>query len=197
VFDAPLVVPELRSGPVLLRPFALCDLPLIRHAATDPHIAAATSVPSVYSDAAGRAFLDRQRQRAVDGDGYSFAIADAANPARGLGGLGLWLREIDSGRASIGYWVAPSARSRRYAGWGLRGAVTFAFAVLAIPRLQIFVEPWNIASQRTAVFAGFAQEALLRGWERIGHEQHDVFSYALLRQEWTPYVESEWPGVTG
>lgn len=185
LFEAPLVVPQLQSGPVLLRPFTLSDLPLIRLAATDPYIPSVTSVPSAYSDDEGRAFIERQQSQAGGGHGYSFVIAESSSPARGLGGLGLWLHEIESGRASIGYWVVPGARGNNLAGWALRGVVAFAFEVLAIPRLHLFIEPWNIASRRTAEFAGFTQEALLRGWERIDHVQRDVYSFALLRQDWS------------
>jgi [ribosomal protein S5]-alanine N-acetyltransferase len=185
VFEPPLVVPRLRSGPALLRPFAPSDLPLIRQAGADPYIPLVTSIPSTYSDDGGRAFIERQQSRATDGHGYSFVIAKASDPARGLGGLGLWLHEIESGRASIGYWIAPGARGQNLAGWALRGVVGFAFDVLAIPRLHLFIEPWNIASQRTAEFAGFNEEALLRGWERIDGVQRDVYSYVLFRQEWS------------
>jgi [ribosomal protein S5]-alanine N-acetyltransferase len=185
LFEAPLLVPQLQSGPVLLRPFALSDLPLIRHAATDPYIPSVTSVPSAYSDDEGRAFIERQQIQASGGHGYPFVIAESSSPAQGLGGLGLWLHEIESGRASIGYWVIPGARGGNLAGWALRGVVAFAFEVLAIPRLHLFIEPWNIASQRTAEFAEFTQEALLRGWERIDQVQRDVYSYALLRQDWS------------
>jgi RimJ/RimL family protein N-acetyltransferase len=183
-FEAPLVVPVLQSETVLLRPFGLSDLPLVRGASTDPYIPTITSVPSNYSDDEGRAFIERQHHRALDGDGYPFVIAATDEPDRGLGATGLWLREIDSGRASIGYWLLPSARGRGLARLALRAVVAFAFDTLAIPRLHLFVEPWNIASQRTAESAGFAQEALLHGWERIADTQHDAFSYVLLREEW-------------
>jgi ribosomal-protein-alanine N-acetyltransferase len=185
-FGAPLRVPELAHGPIVLRPFGLSDLPLIRAATDDPYIPAITSVPPVYSDDSGRAFIERQHGVARNGHGYSFVIADASQPRQGLGALGLWLRDIESGRASIGYWLVPAARGNHRAGNALRAAVAFAFDVLAIPRLQLFIEPWNIASQRTAKSAGFAQEALLRGWERIGDAQHDAYCYALLR----PHEES-------
>jgi RimJ/RimL family protein N-acetyltransferase len=185
-FEAPLAVPELRHGPVMLRPFALSDLPLLREAATDPYIADITSVPRVYGDDVGRAFIARQHERAFGGHGYPFVISEATDPDRGVGALGVWLREIESGRASLGYWLVPSARGRKLAGWALRAAVDFCFSELSIPRLHLFVEPWNTASQRTAEFAGFTREALLRGWERIGDEQHDAYSYALLREEWLP-----------
>jgi ribosomal-protein-alanine N-acetyltransferase len=183
-FQPPLKVPELAAGPTRLRPFRLTDLPLVREAATDPYIPTITSVPAVYDDTEGRAFILRQIDRSDDGHGYPFVITDATDPDRGIGGIGLWLREIDSGRASIGYWLAPSARGRHLAGWALRGVVAFAFETLGIPRLHLFVEPWNVASQRTAEAAGFAQEALLRGWERVEGTQHDAFSYVLLGQEW-------------
>jgi RimJ/RimL family protein N-acetyltransferase len=184
VFAAPLTLPELRNGPILLRGFALSDLPLIRQAAEDPYIPSITSVPAIYSDDSGRAFIERQRGLASEGHGYPFVMCDASDPHQGLGALGLWLREIENGRASIGYWVVPSARGRHVAGVALRAAVFYAFEVLGIPRLQLFIEPWNAASRRPAEYGGFTQEALLRGWERIDGVQHDAYCYALLQQNW-------------
>jgi ribosomal-protein-alanine N-acetyltransferase len=184
VFAAPLTLPELRNGPILLRGFGLSDLPLIRRAAEDPYIPSITSLPATYSDDAGRAFIERQHRLASEGHGYPFVICEAADPHQGLGALGLWLREIENGRVSIGYWVIPSARGRHVAGVALRAAVSYAFEVLAIPRLQLFIEPWNAASRRTAEYGGFTNEALLRGWERIDGTQHDAYCYALLRQDW-------------
>ena len=134
-----------------------------------------------YNDDEGRAFIERQR----DGAPWTRLLVRhrrRGEPGLGLGGLGLWLHEIGNGRASIGYWVAsrPGAAPR---GVGVAWVVAFAFEVLAIPRLHLFIEPWNVASLRTAVFAGFCREALLRGWERIDQTQHDAYSYVLLRQD--------------
>jgi ribosomal-protein-alanine N-acetyltransferase len=183
-FDAPLTVPELTSGPVLLRPFKLLDLPLVKAAAADPYIPHISSIPPTYSDDGGRAFIERQQARAREGHGFSFVIAEGAAPAVGVGSVGLWLREIESGRASIGYWLTEAARGRKLAGWALRGLVTFAFEELAIPRLHLFVEPWNTASMRTAEFGWFTREGLLRGWERIDDSQKDAYCYMLLREDW-------------
>ena len=69
VFAAPLTVPELRNGPILLRAFSLSDLPLIRAAAEDTYIPSITSVPPAYSDDNGRAFIERQQRMALDGHG--------------------------------------------------------------------------------------------------------------------------------
>jgi ribosomal-protein-alanine N-acetyltransferase len=185
-FTPPLRVPELVAAPVVLRPYALSDLALVRQASTDSFIPSISSVPRRYTDDAGRAFIARQHARDAEGDGYSFVIAPEAEPKTGIGSIGLWLQEIESGRASVGYWLLADARGRRMATHALRAVVAFAFGTLAIPRLHLFVEPWNVASARTAEAAGFAREARLRGWERIEGEQHDADCYALLHSEWSP-----------
>jgi len=183
-FAPPLQVPQLACGPIVLRPFAVSDLALVRQASADPAIPAISTVPRTYSEDAGRIFIERQHRRAADGDGYSFVIADATDTGAGIGSIGLWLQEIESGRASIGYWVVHAARGRGLAARALRGLVAFAFDQLAIPRLHLFVEPWNVASSRTAEAVGFRREALLRGWERIDGEQRDAECFALLHDDW-------------
>ena len=183
-FDPPLEVPTLTQAPIVLRPFAVSDLALIRQAAADPLIPPVSTVPAHYTDDSGRAFIERQHRRAGAGDGYSFVIAEEADPTVGIGSIGLWLHEIESGRGSIGYWLLEGARGRGLAVPALRAVVGFGFGVLAIPRLHLFVEPWNVASARTAEAAGFVREATLRGWERVGGEQRDADCYALLHREW-------------
>ena len=46
--------------------------------------------------------------------GYSLAISDAITD-EGVGQIGLWLREIEQGRATTGYWIAPQFRRRGFA----------------------------------------------------------------------------------
>ncbi len=182
-FTPPLHVPLLAWPPVVLRPYAISDLAMVRQASADPAIPPISSVPATYTDDAGRAFIERQHARASEGDGFSFVIARGDEPSAGLGSIGLWLQEVESGRASIGYWLLTTARGHGLAACALRAVVDFAFDELAIPRLHLFVEPWNIASARTAEAAGFNREATLRGWERIDGAQHDADCFALLHSE--------------
>jgi ribosomal-protein-alanine N-acetyltransferase len=183
-FAPPLRVPRLSWPPLVLRPFEVADLGMVRQASDDALIPSITSIPREYTDDAGRAFIERQHERAAAGDGFSFVIAEEADPTAGVGSIGLWLQEIDSGRASLGYWVVARARGRGLAAHALRAVVQFAFGELGIPRLHLFVEPWNVASARTAEAAGFHREATLRGWERIDHEQRDADCFALLYGDW-------------
>ena len=84
----------------------------------------------------------------------------------------------------LGYWLVADARGHGLAAHALRAVVSFAFDALSIPRLHLFVEPWNVASARTAEAAGFTREATLRGWERIDGEQRDADCFALLHSQW-------------
>jgi RimJ/RimL family protein N-acetyltransferase len=182
-FDPPLRLPVLESGPAVLRPFEAQDVGLVQAASHDPYIPNITSIARDASDADAQRFIRRQQELATGGHGYSLAIA-SANDGAGVGAVGLWLRDIEQGRATAGYWVVASARGAGLAGWALRGLVAFAFERLAIPRLQLYIEPWNTPSVRTAAFAGFTYEAHLRGWEHIDGAQHDADCYSLLRTEW-------------
>jgi RimJ/RimL family protein N-acetyltransferase/ADP-ribose pyrophosphatase YjhB (NUDIX family) len=177
--SVPLAVPRLDAGPFVLRPFTLDDLDVVREASADAHIPLITSVPAVFTAAAGRSFIERQWSRAERGTGYSFAIADAVT-GRAVGQAGLWLKDAAAGRATVGYWVAGAARGRRAAACAVRALARFAHRELRIARVELQVEPWNAASVRTAELAGFRREGLLRGWEEIGGERRDLLMYARL-----------------
>ncbi|MFJ9575894.1 GNAT family N-acetyltransferase [Streptomyces sp. NPDC101191] len=73
-----------------------------------------------------------------------------------------------------------SARRLDAAAGALRKVTACAFDGLRIPRLRLFVEPWNTAYCRTAEGAGHVREGLLRGWRLVGEECCDMFVYARL-----------------
>jgi len=177
--EAPLFVPRLDAGPFVLRPFALDDLDVVREASADPRIPLITSVPAVFTADDGRRFIERQWSRAERGTGYSFAIADGVT-GRAVGQAGLWLKDIAAGRASVGYWVAGSARGRRATAHAVRALARWAHDELRIARIELHVEPWNAGSIRTAELAGFRREGLMRGWQEIGGERRDLLLYARL-----------------
>lgn len=173
--------PTLRAGPFVLRPFHDADLAVVAEAATDPQIPLITTVPSPYSERAGREILARQADRLRTDLGYSLAIADADE--RVIGQIGLWLHSLHKGRASVGYWVVRSARGRGAATHALRAVSIWALSALAVPRLELYIEPWNIASTRTAERAGYHREGLLRGWEEVGGNRRDMLMYSRLAQD--------------
>jgi len=180
--DQDLLVPRLMAGDaLLLRPWELteADLTLLREAAGDRYIPKVTSVPPDFVDDAGAAFVRRQWDRAADGSGYPFVIV-RRDDDRPVGSIRLWLKDIDSGRAWLGYWIVEHARGRGIASAALRAVTAWALSDLQIPRLQTAIEPWNTASIRTAERAGYQREGLLRQWQQIGGERRDMYLYSIL-----------------
>ncbi len=176
-----LVVPELTAGPYRLRRFGYGDVGLVREASADPYIPLITTVPAEYSEAKGRAFIERQWRRAKDGTGYSFAIADAATD-RAVGHAGLWPHDLAAGPAEIGYWVAASARGRGAAWHALTAVSRWALGDLRMPQVGLYIEPWNAASVSVAERAGFRADGPVPGGREIGGEPRDMIRYSLAAQ---------------
>ncbi|WP_218021749.1 GNAT family N-acetyltransferase [Nocardia harenae] len=130
-------------------------------------------------EVAGRDFVLRQHRRAADGEGWSFAIAEAASDTA-VGQIGLWRRDIAHGRVSIGYWVEHDHRGRSYATRALRLLSDWGATLDGISRLELYVEPWNEGSWRAAESAGLRREGLLRRWQKIDGVPRDMYLYARL-----------------
>lgn len=168
----------LRDG-LRLRSFSLADLHLVEEASSDSFIPTITTVPDVYSPAEGAAFIERQLSRRLGGEGWSLAIHDDVVD-RSIGQIGLWVGSLAKGRAEIGYWVVPSARGTGVAGRAVEALSDWAFANLDVSRLSLFIEPWNVASIRTAEAAGYEREGLLKNWERVDGVPKDMHSFVRL-----------------
>ena len=182
-------LPRLQEAPLVLRAFAATDLQLILDASSDPLIPLITSVPSTPDPLAAQAFLTRQLARLRDGEGYSFAIADSTTD-EAFGQIGLWLQNLAQGRASIGYWVAARHRGHGVASRALGMISTWGLDLPGVHRLELYVEPWNEASWRTAEHVGYAREGLLRSWQVVGGEWRDMYVYSLLRAPHQPQPQA-------
>jgi [ribosomal protein S5]-alanine N-acetyltransferase len=126
------------------------------------------------------AFIERQQSRLSSGEGYSFAISRTDTGAA-VGQIGLWLRDITLGRASVGYWIAASARRRGYARAAIQMLSDWALSLPEVHRLELYVEPPNEASWRAAERAGYQREGLLRSWQLVGAERRDMYMYSRLK----------------
>ncbi|GAA2103000.1 GNAT family protein [Kitasatospora saccharophila] len=152
------------------------DTGLLREAAADPYIPLVTSVPAPYSEGAAAAYLERQRRRTEIGTGYPFVIVDPAG--RAVGDIGLWTGELPlRGRATVGYWVAAPARRRGAAGAALAAVTDWALGELAVPAIELYVEPWNTGSIRTAERAGYRRTGPLTAHRPPDGEPRDTWRY--------------------
>ncbi len=175
----PTTVPILDGTLVRLRAWKDSDAPLITSVASDPLIPLITSVPSSGKPDDVAAYLERQRNRLTEGTGFSFAIADLKTD-EAMGNIGLWTRDYDRGRLTIGYWVAEEFRHRGHAQDALATLTRWAVTLPGVGRLQLFVEPWNEGSWRIAEACSYMREGLLRQWQSVGDRRRDMWVYSLI-----------------
>lgn len=180
----PPELPRLERPPVTLRAFEPRDAGLVMSVADDPLIPLITTVPTSGRRADAAAYVERQHERLRSGAGYSFAIADSTTD-EAVGQIGLWTRDIATGRTTTGYWVAPAHRRRGYARAALAAVTEWALGLDDVARVQLYVEPWNEGSWRAAERCGYQREGLLRSWQRVGTERKDMYLYGVVRG-WTP-----------
>lgn len=170
--------PPLRGDAVVLRRWELGDVGCVEQASRDPAITEATTVPAVYDETEGRAWLERQWSRAESGEGLSLAIADATT-GEALGATVLMLRP-QPGSAGIGYWLVERARGRGLASRAVSLLSRWALGGGGLARVEALVEPSNVASQRVVERAGFRREGHLRSYLVLGDRRADALVYALL-----------------
>ena len=175
-------IPVLTTERLLLRPFRDDDAAMVMELADDPYVPLTGTLPAHAGHDEALRWLERQRGRLAEGRGYSFAIADPRTDAA-LGQVGLWLAGLDAGRLTAGYGVAPAARGRGVAAAALRVLTAFAWSIPGADRVELYIEPWNVGSVRTAERAGYRREGLLRGHQVIGGERRDMLLYARLRTD--------------
>jgi ribosomal-protein-alanine N-acetyltransferase len=171
--------PPLSDGTVRMRPWTEDDLGCVREAATDPRIPAGTTVPAVFTAAAGRAFVARQGSRVAQGEGVSLAVADGATD-EALGLAVLMLRP-QLGVAGLGYWIVPRARGRGLATRAAALISRWALADAGLARVEAWVEPENAASQAVLTAAGFQREGVLRAFLRYDDRRADAVVFSRIR----------------
>jgi ribosomal-protein-alanine N-acetyltransferase len=190
----PLVLPDLRSSRVRLRAFTPADVVLIQSASQDPLIPLITSVPSTSGESEALAFIERQHHRLTSGAGWSFAVADAGTGAA-VGQIGLWPGQSSRRTGNpdtIGYWIGPGHRKQGYAGEALTLLTEWGMTVRQMKRIELYIEPWNEGSWRTAERAGYRRDRLLPSWQKIGTQWRDMYRY--LRTAEPPGIDRRKPG---
>jgi RimJ/RimL family protein N-acetyltransferase len=167
--------PPLTDGIVTLRPWGeKGDVEAITAACNDRAIAEFLDlIPSPYTEADARAYIELCREGWSDGTLTNFAITDAE------GG------EPDQGVAEVGYWVAPQARDKGVCTRAVRLVSRWLIADHGIERLQLRADEQNVASRKVAEKAGFTEEGILRSSRynpRLGRRM-DFVMYSLLPDE--------------
>jgi RimJ/RimL family protein N-acetyltransferase len=173
--------PRLTDGVIVLDQHTLADIDAQVTGEDEEHARRFGWHPAVSTSRTVRRAIGRwQRQWASGGPTRAFAMRDEQTGAL-AGGVEVRLRE--NRIAEISYWTFPPFRGRGYASRGIRLACDWAFEELGVERMEIYVEPNNIASRGAAQRAGFSEEGLLRARGRFGDERRDLVLYSRLRSD--------------
>jgi RimJ/RimL family protein N-acetyltransferase len=153
--------------------------------ATDPYVPTVGSLPADASPEEGLDWITRQQGRLAEEVGFSFCIADLVTD-EAVGAIGLWTAGLAEGRATAGYAVAPPSRGQGFARDALLALTAFGWSLPALHRVELYIEPANLASARTANEAGYQHEGLLRSHQWIADRRCDMHLFAAIR----PHTES-------
>jgi ribosomal-protein-alanine N-acetyltransferase len=86
--------------------------------------------------------------------------------------------------AYLGYWIDHEHQGRGLMTEAVRGAVTFAFGVLHLHRVQAAIMPRNPASLRVAEKVGFRREGLAERYLQIAGAWEDHVLFGMTAEEW-------------
>lgn len=135
------------------------------------------------SPASFRYRLKRYQHEARNDQGYSFFVLDPAGRTL-LGGISLsGVRRGASQTASVGYWMGAPFCGNGHATAALRRICDYAFAELALHRLEAASMPSNAASLRVLEKAGFEREGLARRYLKINGAWEDHVLLARIGGE--------------
>lgn len=148
----------------------------------DPYIPAIGTLPPHATASQALLWVERQQNRYAEGAGFSFAVIDDAQD-RCSGFVGLWVGELKEGRSKVGYGIAPSFRGRRLAADAVRAVTDWGWTIPALHRAELYIEPWNTASIKTAEQTGYLREGFLRSHQEISGERRDMLLYSSLRNQ--------------
>lgn len=139
-----------------LRPWRDDDAEAIFRACQDADVQRFTTVPTPYRREDADWFLAHYVADVEAAGGASFCVEGLTEPGRVAGSMALL--HVRDGVGEIGYWCAPEARGRGWTADALTAVAAWAFAERGCRRLELTIEPANVASLRVARRAGFVED---------------------------------------
>ncbi|GAB2487965.1 GNAT family N-acetyltransferase [Jatrophihabitans fulvus] len=174
---APLPRAGLSDGTVVVRPLTGADAPALRDSDEDAVTEATGFGGPRRPDAHWQRICDRSALDLLVGARTLLAVVDAAT-GRTAGSVAV--RQAGPPQVvGLGYVVHPDFRGHGYAARALRLVTPWLFAQ-GYARVELGAKTGNVASQRSALAAGFEREGVLRGrLRRPGGGFDDEARFAL------------------
>lgn len=174
--------PALRDGVITLDALTESDLPSIVLASDDPESTRWLELPSPYLEEHAREFFLRQLSWADSGGSLVFAIREQAT-GRFLGTIGAHFARSRAGEAEIGYAIVPAFRRQGVARRATVLLARYLFATYRPGRIELLIQPGNVASRRAAEGAGAQFEGIRRAALAYAGRPVDAAVYSLLPED--------------
>ena len=154
-----LATETVRTARLVLRPFRPSDVDAVFRASQDAETQRwIGALPVPYTRENAREFVEGiAAQDRAEGNGLS-TVVEADGDLVGTAGANLRPGRLGP---EIGYSIAPWARRRGYAAEAARALADWALG-LGAPRVHLYTDVGNTASQAVARRAGFTQEGVVR-----------------------------------
>jgi [ribosomal protein S5]-alanine N-acetyltransferase len=175
-----LILPEA-EGELRLRYWASTDDPCVVSAARDSLISLDPQIPSECHERQAVAWIERQNKKIIDGHAIPLCISlNSTNEAVGMIGV-FGLDAAGAPSARCGYWVVRHMRGRGFAAKSLVVLTAWTFRNVSKERLELLVDPKNLASRRTAEIAGYVLETVSMTSVEVGGGIRDMLTFTRRR----------------
>lgn len=172
----------IEAGELRLRPYRPEDVYRIVEACTDERSRLwLAGLPSPYTEASAREFLQANLWAAANGNKVTWAVADRESDVL-LANVAIFgMDRLDPHSGEIGYWAHPDARGRGVMTAATRLISRHAFDTMGMRRLSLMAAIGNTASNRVAIDSGFAHVGTETRAEPLGDGSFaDMNVYELL-----------------
>lgn len=176
-------IPRLTTQRLLLRPFDIDDAPSVERLVGSRAVADTTlTIPHPYPVSGGVQWIETHVAAWERRENLALAICDRTAPSMLFGAITLHL-SLPHAHGEIGYWIGVDHWGNGFATDAARAVVEYAFAHLALHRVQGRHFTRNVASGRVMQKVGMVLEGTHRdAYRRWGHFE-DVAVYAILTPE--------------
>jgi ribosomal-protein-alanine N-acetyltransferase len=176
----PHLIDPLSDGTVALRDYHERDIPEILIAYQDDprlHLLTGEDRPPTGAELGSRA--EREAAARAAGDGVTLTVLEpGSDTCRGQIRIGDV--DPDHARATLSIWLAPQIRGRGVGRRALKLAGRWLLRTCWLARVDVLAETDNAAVLAAAQAAGFAQEGVLRGYQRKRGQRVDVVVLSLI-----------------
>lgn len=168
----------LTDGEIRLEPIDERYVEDFQRLVEDPEVVRHTRVPSSPPPGFGATWVARYVDAWSEGNRAGFAILDGDGVF--LGFVAVVDHDAEGAQAEIGYVVAPEARGRGIAARALGLLTEWALDDLGLQRVELRIDPENVASIRVAERCGYVREGIFRSLHFKEDLRGDTAVYSLL-----------------